>query len=762
MNHYYKAIIFIFASCFFSNLSLGQAIYSPISGRLLYLTQKAGFNNISIDDLKNNALKKFPELTDNELKDFVISDGKYGPFTTGFLTVDPSVVSESELNRLGIFINSKADELWTATIPLISLEKLGDISGIIKINVDNRNVVLLDLGIKDTKVDQVHAGTGIKSPLKGDGVIVGIIDGGFDFTHPIFRKKDSKEIRVTRFWNHSSKGNVPPGFSYGEETVGADLILEKKNDGTEESHATHVTGIAAGAGAPGLDQYVGVAPNAEIIAVKTNFGQSSISDGIRYIFRQADFAKKPVSINISIGGRIGPHDGTSDFDRFVDRSTKPGKIIVSAAGNWGDYKHHIYKNLKEITDTINTFVRTANDNNKFGYAYVDIWSGKNQVFGTTITVYDSSGNKIKDVAFSKNDVNTKYYQDSLALPEGKVFFGYQSINYYSSTSNQKSNTLWYLGSSNAPLYRFGLKVHPIDKQGSEIHMWNAVVDFQDTLAALKPIPGFIHGDTMTSVSEVGGTGKSILTTGAHTIRNKYTNLEGKEENIFRMAAVGALAPFSGTGPTVDLRTKPDITAPGNTVISGISSKDKNWMKSTIVKEYQEGDQKWQFAVSHGTSMATPFAAGVVALMLQVHPTLTFQQARDFLRNSARKDEFTGVIPPTGVNNWGWGKLDAIQALKDLWSSPIVSNEILDKITPSFEAYPNPTSEYINLEMMAFSHGKVKIQIINALGSVLIEKEIICEGYICETKFNLSNISTGIYHIKISQGNKFAFKKISVL
>ena len=62
------------------------------------------------------------------------------------------------------------------------------------------------------------------------------------------------------------------------------------------------------------------------------------------------------------------------------------------------------------------------------------------------------------------------------------------------------------------------------------------------------------------------------------------------------------------------------------------------------------------------SAAAPFTTGVVALMLQMKPTLDAETAKQILHETARADAFTGTVPN---NQWGYGKIDALAALSRL-------------------------------------------------------------------------------------------------
>ena len=134
-----------------------------------------------------------------------------------------------------------------------------------------------DASRKATQADLVNDGTGDKLPqaYTGKGVIVGIIDGGFDFTHPIFKDKDGN-LRI--------KGVYEPGnYEFGGDSVRIgewtltgsayskteDILDTLKVKDTNGSHGTHCISIAAGSisDVKGLTKQPlgGIAPEADIL-----------------------------------------------------------------------------------------------------------------------------------------------------------------------------------------------------------------------------------------------------------------------------------------------------------------------------------------------------------------------------------------------------------------------------------------------------------------------------------------------------------------
>lgn len=98
----------------------------------------------------------------------------------------------------------------------------------------------------------------------------------------------------------------------------------------------------------------------------------------------------------------------------------------------------------------------------------------------------------------------------------------------------------------------------------------------------------------------------------------------------------AVATFSSRGPTLDGRQKPDLCFPG----AGITScRSSGTVMGSPVDEF--------YTRASGTSMATPHATGAVALMLQANPTLTPDQVKGKLMQTARNLGLEGNVQGAG-------------------------------------------------------------------------------------------------------------------
>lgn len=106
-----------------------------------------------------------------------------------------------------------------------------------------------------------------------------------------------------------------------------------------------------------------------------------------------------------------------------------------------------------------------------------------------------------------------------------------------------------------------------------------------------------------------------------------------------------LASFSSRGKTGDGRMKPDVTAPGVCITS-------TWRTSSTA-----------YATSSGTSMATPFIAGVVALMLDADISETPASIKSALYTSSKDWGPDNQASEPQSYDYGAGRLDAHTAVE---------------------------------------------------------------------------------------------------
>ena len=110
--------------------------------------------------------------------------------------------------------------------------------------------------------------------------------------------------------------------------------------------------------------------------------------------------------------------------------------------------------------------------------------------------------------------------------------------------------------------------------------------------------------------------------------------------------------FSGRGPTSECIIKPDIVAPGCSIVSCLTNStelsEKRLSKMKVVDDY--------YVQMSGTSMASPRIAGAVALLLSKYPKMTPNEVKLALKRTAVDMRFSR-------NRQGWGMLDIESLLK---------------------------------------------------------------------------------------------------
>ena len=150
--------------------------------------------------------------------------------------------------------------------------------------------------------------------LTGQGVTIGIIDTGVDYTHPDLGGCLGSGCKVSG---------------------GYDFVNGDDDPLDDHGHGTHVASIAAGDGA-----LRGVAPGSSIVAYKVfdAYGFAVTDDILAALERSidpnqdGDHSDHLDVLNLSLGGLGDPQDVLS---RAVDNATVAGIVVVVAAGNYG-------------------------------------------------------------------------------------------------------------------------------------------------------------------------------------------------------------------------------------------------------------------------------------------------------------------------------------------------------------------------------------------------------------------------------------------
>ncbi len=488
-----------------------------------------------------------------------------------------------------------------------------------------------------TGVDRIQQGDGLDTPYTGKGVVIGVIDQGFEYKHLAFLKDDRKTSRVVALWNRKGYND--------NDGVTADPIedsskIPASGDGFDSyGHATHVTNIAAGSRIKENDFY-GMAPDADIVMIPSEFSDAEVLEDVKYVQQWAEKRNQPWVINMSFGTQVGAHDGQSDFGKAVDEilTTGKGHQVVIAAGNENVYRQHAQHTFAEDGETVRLLVSTSTSD--YG-ALIDLWGQA------------TDGEQHMQVRpFFYNDGKIDYKTDSY----------WQQFDFYAQIAdfNQKEHYLVAIPSVSI-LGKFGLEI--TGEKGQTFHAWtnsgygNFTKDTGD---------GFVNGDTNYCVDDFGSSIDHAVVAAAYVTSNTWTDYNGKEQSDYR-GKEGDIANFSSHGPSLSAAApcKPTVAAPGSCLVSAVAKTGKSFDTSSssiasIIKV--NALQRFYYEQMSGTSMASPSTAGIIALWLQANPNLTSLQILDIIKATSSKDQYTGS--EEWNNTWGYGKINAYEGLKE--------------------------------------------------------------------------------------------------
>lgn len=535
----------------------------------------------------------------------------------------------------GLVIGSVRGSIATARMPLSSLGQLAGMSNVERIEAARIQYPSLDMAVPGGHVDQVWAGT---PAYTGEGVLVGVIDSGVDWTHDDFKNNDGT-TRIKAIWDLYATGTPPSGFAYGAEYTEAQINAGSVGEKDFSGHGTHVTGVAAGNGRASSGLYKGVAYEADILFAKPfddasgGFASDKTIDAINYMVQKAESLGQPIAINMSLGGHSGPHDGTTGQEVVIDSVSGEGVAICIAAGNEGE--SYIHDAASAAGGSITFFVEnsyTPNPDDGDDYAVLEIWVEQ----ATSVSVTTPGGTTVGPVTSGTGDAG-------FSTPNGVVL-----VDNASAGANP----------ANGDRVIF---IQLDDQQGTALASGNWTISFaggSGTAHAWKLVStmftGFPNSDQSYSVG-TPGTAENAVTVAAWKSRNTWPSAAGSQSygGSWGDVVIGYKAPFSSVGPSRDERQKPDLSAPGMAIVSCYSKDTTPFPGATLVLSGNK------YYVTQGTSMACPFTCGVAALLFEKNPTLTATELKSVLRSSALSDAFTG---PTWNARSGAGKVDAAAAI----------------------------------------------------------------------------------------------------
>lgn len=593
---------------------------------------------------------------------------------------------------------------YAAFLPVDSLGALDQSASIVRMEANELSNVLNDNSKEILGVNKVWNGIELPQAFRGNGVLAGVMDIGFDFTHPSFRNEDGSS-RVIWFWDPLAENDNPKELGRTYTTPDEVLAAEHSYNAAQDNHGSHVLGSIAGRGIDG--NFAGMAPEADIIGghvpigdipqdfysrlndylMKTFLPETNglpmgivnveISNVIELamlykIFKKADDLNKPCVVNWSFGA---PSSFSADFTAYetvLNRMLGPGRIVVASAGNDGGMMKYVKKEAdkpmeqpvyyKSDTRTYYMFIRTKMDNPffKMDMVFEDLADTIH------IDTYD---------AIIKNAFNQDY-EASVDIPRSEWEDEFEDVEEYPFSVAVKTTNFaeGYAG--------FNLIVHPSEKYSHSENMVGKIIvnspvelEFLGSKDAKGGYTRFSNENIENSrgcnikTINLPGSLERIVTVGAMHQCTSFTNIFGEDATYIALGSEkGHLSSFSSCGPTIDNRIKPDVVAPGHNVLSVYNSFYEPGLAENVEKKmaYKANAFGKDYAIwtMSGTSMSSPVTTGVIALWLQANPNLTPEDIKGVIERTSHQPEpeFSGTDKNV---YYGWGEIDAYAGLLDI-------------------------------------------------------------------------------------------------
>jgi len=496
----------------------------------------------------------------------------------------------------------------------------------------------------------------------GRNVLIGIIDvGGFDFSHPDFLSgsPDEPETRWVRIWDQRDGGlrPAPDGYDYGselrQEHMNAALqsnvelpawALEPQSQMSVESHGTHVASIAAGnrgicRNAPIAGVLIDLPPDFAADRRNSFYDSTRVAEAVSYLCRLADEMGLPVSINISLGTNGGAHDASNAASRWIDHElATPGRAVCVAAGNAGQEKSTEPGDTGFIMGRIHTSGRIAARGLTSDVEWIVVGNGLADVSENELELWYSGADRFA-VSITPPGMETigpihpREYVQNHKLSDGSMLSVYNELYHPANGANYIAIYLSPFLKPDNPVVgvaagKWKVRLHGVEVRDGRYNGW---IERDD------PNPRGVIGDQeywsfpsfFSTTSNVDSNSVSSLACGHRVVSVANLDADAERMNI-----------SSSQGPTRDHREKPDVAAPGTNIVAAngfFGEDDSPWVSMT------------------GTSMASPYVAGVVGLMLEVEPRLTSAQINGIIQRTSQ--------PLSGAtfdwaNDAGFGVLNA--------------------------------------------------------------------------------------------------------
>lgn len=709
----------------------------PFTG--LSQVQTSGNTRADVQFLQTEFDKSHGSVSDEIRNRFAVNKIN-GQEYVAFLAKASNQFNSADLESRGILVGSRINDIVSFKCPLNELSTILSDGNFTYIEIAGKIKPHLTRVPADVRADSVWMGANLPEGYTGKDVIIGITDWGFDYSSPMYYDTLLADTRILAAWDQfKNSGPAPSGYAYGTEyntpTEFVNAGSDTSNIYSYATHGSHVAGIAGGSGAGTV--YRGIAFEANYLFTTFLVDESAVLDAWEWMYNKADAEGKRLVINMSWGlYHMQSIDGTSLISQALDNYSSLGVVFVTSAGNNGGENFHIKKDFAadSLLTRIN-FYNSATLSTLWGQS-IQSWGTPGESYSIGIKVLSTSNVVLAESAYYSTATTSSYIDSFVVVGTDTVFFNLSCDAAYPTNGRPQAR----LRVKRPPgSYRIVLKSEAVS---GIVHYWNVTELTSDVGNWGMPFSSLGSGYTVGN--DLNGIGAPACTFSAISVAAYSANFYTAGGTL----AGGALANFSSVGPLINDTLKPDISAPGVSVGSSMSSYTDAAYNS--IETVNFNGRTYDFARLSGTSMSAPVVAGVVALILDANPALTTAQVKDVIIQTAREDNHTGVLPASGDTYWGHGKINAYQAVQ--MALGIVGTAELNQDL-DWEIYPNPANETITLNGLAYEPIN-SIKILDMNGAVVLEAESI-------QIIPISELKAGMYFVRIIRNGKIEQQKFVV-
>lgn len=647
-------------------------------------------------------------------------------------------------------------------------------------------------------IDKIHTGEGLPRKYTGAGIVAGVVDNGIDPNHVNFLYPDGSS-RISML----SEATIGPTSEPTTVIYNAETVRDFTTDDKSTYHGTHTLGILGGSydgtgkmaykGANGeyniednceRAPFYGVAPAADLAVGAGSDNDAYIVYNIENILNYANFMERRVVINLSLGSSLGPHDGSTSLNRYLDYICMDGEyeidgqtykgdnaIICISAGNEGDMPIAWNKTISATDPEAKSFYISLQDdivademvlkNMRMGHMYV--YGNDARPFKIQLVAWNNTRNRAawQKTLVEASDAIQYYCSENIYVQDDTDIVDPAFANYFEgfvglgTTIDEESGRYMAIidlaaidnvtGTFNQnEEYSLGLVISYIADDGKPQRI-EAYGD-ADGVLGMDSLDkeGWIKPNGNGTISDMA-CGRNQIIVGSYNSKEAWLSLDsqvyGYGEGII---PEGEVTGFSSFGTLHDGRNLPHVLAPGATIVSS-SNIHFHTEKKNITDTFNPmhpgvrqgetsfGGRDHYWVQMSGTSMSSPLVAGTMALWLEADPTLNVDDIRDIIARTSVKDEFTAK--EADQVKVGAGKLDAYAGLKEVLrrssvqeieSIPDSDDLLLRALGNGLYEVSLPGAESMNV-MMLDAAGHVAARVSNGGDEAVIDASALASG-----------------------------------